>query len=76
MPLSYVLLTPDCAAVRPAPGVWPAIDPGYALTLRRAERGTTWLRQVGQVEPATAASIAERLDRALTERSHAVGGHT
>ena len=65
MPLSYVLLTSDGAAVRPVPGVWPAIEPGYALTLRRAESGTTWLRQVGEAEPSTAAAVAERLDRAL-----------
>lgn len=69
VPLSYVLLTSDGAAVRPVPGVWPAIDPGYALTLRRAEGGVTWLRQVGEAEPATAAAIAARLDGALAECS-------
>ena len=67
VPLSYVLLISDGAAVRPAPGTWPAIEPGYALTLRRTEAGTTWLRQVGQAEPSTAAAIADRLDRALAE---------
>ena len=66
VPLSYVLLISDGASVRPAPGVWPAIEPGYAVTLRRSEGGTTWLRQVGETaEPATAAAIADRLDRAL-----------
>jgi hypothetical protein len=74
VPLSYVLLISDGAAVRPVPGVWPAIDPGYALTLRRAEGGVTWLRQVGDADPATAAAIAERLDRALAECSSVVGG--
>ena len=74
MPLSYVLLTSDGAAVRPVPGVWPAIDPGYALTLRRTEGGVTWLRQVGEADPATAAVIADRLDRALADCSSVAGG--
>ena len=65
VPLSYVLLVSDGASVRPVPGIWPAIEPGYALTLRRAETGTTWLHQVGEAELSTAAAIAERLDRAL-----------
>jgi hypothetical protein len=63
-------------AVRPVPGVWPAIEPGYAVTLRRAEGGATWVRQVGGADPATAAAIAERLDRALAECSSVVGGRT
>ncbi len=74
VPLSYVMLTSDGAAVRPAPGVWPAVDPGYALTLRRAENGATWLRQVGEADPATAAVIAERLDRALAGCASVAGG--
>ncbi len=68
VPLSYVLLVSDGAAVRPAPGNWPAIDPGYALTLRRSEGGVAWLRQVGETaDPSTAAAIADRLDRALAD---------
>ena len=67
VPLSYVLLVSDGAAVRPAPGTWPAVEPGYALTLRRTEAGTTWLRQVGQAERSPAAAIAARLDSALAE---------
>ena len=73
VPLSYVMLISDGAAVRPVPGVWPAIDPGYALTLRRTEAGTTWLRQVGEAEPSTAAAIADRLDRALAGCAPALG---
>ena len=76
VPLSYVLLVSDGAAVRPVPGVWPAIEPGYAVTLRRAEGGATWVRQVGGADAATAAAIAERLDRALAECSSVVGGRT
>ena len=74
VPLSYVLLISDGAAVRPAPGTWPAVEPGYALTLRRSEAGTTWLRQVGEADPATAAVIADRLDRALADCSSVAGG--
>jgi hypothetical protein len=76
VPLSYVLLISDGAAVRPAPGVWPAIEPGYAVTLRQAEGGVAWVRQVGEADPATTAAIAERLDRALAECSSVVGGKT
>ena len=76
VPLSYVLLVSDGAAVRPVPGVWPAIEPAYAVTLRRAEGGATWVRQVGGADPATAAALAERLDRALAECSSVVGGRT
>ena len=65
VPLSYVLLISDGAAVRPAPGTWPAMQPGYAVTLRRSEGGARWLRQVGEAEPSTAAAIADRLDHAL-----------
>jgi hypothetical protein len=75
VPLSYVLLVSDGAAVRPAPGVWSAIEPGYALTLRRTDAGTAWLRQVGEVEPATVAAIADRLDRALAECASTAGGN-
>ncbi len=73
VPLSYVLLISDGAAVRPVPGLWPAIQPGYALTLRRSEGGVTWLRQVGEAEPSTAAAIADRLDRALAGCAPALG---
>ncbi len=73
VPLSYVLLISDGAAVRPAPGTWPAVEPGYALTLRRSEAGTTWLRQVGEAGPSTAAALAGRLDRALAECTPALG---
>ena len=73
VPLSYVLLVSDGAAVRLAPGTWPAIEPGYALTLRRSEAGATWLRQVGEAEPSTAAALADRLDRALAECAPALG---
>ena len=73
VPLSYVLLVSDGAAVRPAPGTWPAIEPGYALTLRRSEAGTAWLRQVGEAEPSTAAALAGRLGRALAECAPALG---
>ena len=74
VPLSYVLLTSDGAAVRPAPGFWPAVEPGYAVTLRRSEGGAVWLRQVGEAQPSTAAALADRLDRALAECSSATGG--
>jgi len=74
VPLSYVLLISDGAAVRPVPGVWPAIEPGYALTLRRTDAGTAWLRQVGEAEPSMAAAIADRLDRALADCASAAGG--
>ncbi len=73
VPLSYVLLVSDGAAVRPAPGTWPAVEPGYALTLRRSEAGATWLRQVGEAEPSTVAAIADRLDRAVAECAPALG---
>ena len=76
VPLSYVSLTSDGAAVRPVPGVWPAIEPGYAVTLRQAQGGAAWVRQVGGADPATAVAIAERLDRALAECSSVVGGAT
>ncbi len=74
VPLSYVLLISDGAAVRPAPGTWPAMEPGYAVTLRRSGGGATWLRQVGEAEPSTAAAIADRLDRALAACAPAAGG--
>jgi hypothetical protein len=74
VPLSYVLLVSDGAAVRPAPGVWPVIEPGYAVTVRRSEGGVTWLRQVGETaDPATAAAIADRLDRALAACAPVLG---
>ncbi|MBD0272103.1 MAG: hypothetical protein ICV73_09250 [Acetobacteraceae bacterium] len=74
VPLSYVLLISDGAAVRPAPGVWPAIEPDYALTVRHAEGGVCWLRQVGETaHPATAAAIADRLDRALAACAPVLG---
>ena len=73
VPLSYVLLVSDGAAVRPAPGTWPAIEPGYALTLRRSEAGIAWLRQVGEAELSTAAALADRLDRALAECAPMLG---
>lgn len=74
VPLSYVLLVSDGAAVRPAPGVWPAIDPGYALTMRRSDGGVAWVRQVGETaDPVTAAAIADRFDRALAACAPVVG---
>ena len=73
MPLSYVVLISDGAAVRPAPGAWAAGQPDYALTLRRSEAGTIWLRQVGEAEPSTTAIIADRLDRALADCAAASG---
>lgn len=74
VPLSHVLLVSDGAAVRPAPGVRPAVDPGYALTMRRAEGGVAWLRQVGEAaDPETAAAIADRLDRALAACAPVLG---
>ena len=74
VPLSYVLLISDGAAVRPAPGVWPAIQPGYAVTMRRVEGGVSWVRQVGETaDPATAAAIADRLDRALAACAPVLG---
>ena len=73
VPLSYVLLISDGGAVRPAPGTWPAVEPGYALTLRRSEAGTTWLRQVGEAGPSTAAALTGRIDRALAGCTPALG---
>ena len=74
VPLSYVLLISDGASVRPAPGVWPVIEPGYALTLRRAEGGVSWLRQAGETaDPATTAALAGELDRALAACAPVLG---
>ena len=66
VPLSYVVLTSDGAAVRPAPGTRTAGEPDYAVTLRQSDAGTTWLRQVGEAaEPARVAVTAYQLDGAL-----------
>ena len=65
VPLSLVALPPDGAAVRPAPGTVAADRPDYALTIRQTRDGITWLRQVADADPAAAAAIAYRLDRAL-----------
>ena len=74
VPLSLVVLTSDGAAVRPAPGALAAGAPDYALTVRRSEDGTTWLRQVGDAEPAWVAAAAHRLDAALAACAVEPGG--
>ena len=74
VPLSLVVLTSDGAAVRPAPGTLAAGAPDYALTVRRSEDGTTWLRQVGDAEPARVAAAADRLDAALAACAVEPGG--
>jgi hypothetical protein len=65
VPLSLVVLPPDGAAVRPAPGTIAAGRPDYALTFRQTNDGIAWLRQVADADPAAAAAVATRLDRAL-----------
>jgi hypothetical protein len=75
VPLSYVVLTSDGAAVRPAPGSRTAGEPDYAVTLRQSDAGTTWLRQVGEAaEPARAAVTAYQLDSALAGCAGTIGG--
>jgi hypothetical protein len=65
VPLSYVVLISDGASVRPAAGSRTDGALDYALTFRRSDTGITWLRQVGEAEPAAVAAVAFRLDRAL-----------
>jgi hypothetical protein len=74
VPLSYVVLTSDGAAVRPAPGTLTLGEPDYALVLRQSDGGTTWLRQVGEAEPSRAEVTAYRLDSALAGCAGASGG--
>ena len=75
VPLSYVVLTSDGAAVRPAPGTRTAGEPDYAVTLRQSDAGTTWLRQVGEAaEPSRAAVTAYQLDGALAGCAGTIGG--
>jgi hypothetical protein len=76
VPLSYVVLTSDGAAVRPAPGTIAAGEPDYAVTLRRSRAGATWVRQVGDAAPPSRVAVtAYRLDSALARCiSGPVGG--
>ena len=74
VPLSYVSLVSDGAAVRPLRGAPPASHPAYALTMRRSDGGVAWVRQVGETaDAAAAAAIADRLDRALAACASVLG---
>jgi len=76
VPLSYVVLTSDGAAVRPTPGTLTPGEPDYALILRQSDTGTTWLRQVGEAEPTRADVTAYQLDSALAGCAGSIGGAT
>jgi hypothetical protein len=73
VPLSYVVLISDGAAVRPAPGSLAPGAPDFALTIRQSGSGTTWLRQVAEAEPPGAAAAAHQLDSALADCASDIG---